>query len=102
MPASALGELDRLVIRGVAHAEAARRLAARFRTVPTRLAGDAAVLEAAAALGGWVLTADRAFAEKLRRRGIGTVMPRDRSRLHLVRGDRPTPLPRDPSSRGTG
>jgi rRNA-processing protein FCF1 len=81
VPTSVLHELDRLVDRATPDAAAARALAARFRPVTTRGAGDEAVLNAALRTGAWVVTADRALRARLTARGVGVLAPRDRHRL---------------------
>lgn len=104
VPLSVLGEIDRLVARRVAHAPAARLLAASFPVTPTDGRGDTAVLKAAVRRGAWVVTADRLFAARLRRHGVSTAVPRDRGRLHLERGE-PIPAPpraAAPARRGKG
>ncbi len=104
VPRAVLSELEALEAREVPYARAARLFAGRFLPVASEGRGDSAVLAAARDQGAWVLTADRALAERLRRHGVDTVVPRDRTHLHLVRGDRPAPRPRTPdrSPRGKG
>lgn len=102
VPTSVLAEVDRLVGRGVPHAPAVADLAAGFGSVPSQGRGDAAVLATALALGAWVLTADRLLAERLRRHGVGVLVPRDRARLHLLRGARVADLFPDPAPRARG
>jgi rRNA-processing protein FCF1 len=89
VPTSVLRELDRLVARRTAHAAPARALAGGFRAVPTDGRGDRAVVRLAVELGAPVVTADRLLAARLRREGISVLVPRDRARLELQRGEPP-------------
>ena len=98
VPAPVLGELDRLEARGVEHARAARALAGQFPSLAGAGRGDAGVLAAATRLGASVVTADRRFAERLRRAGVAVLIPRDRNRLHLLPGELP-PGTRGPATR---
>ncbi|HTP53832.1 MAG TPA: hypothetical protein VML94_02565 [Thermoplasmata archaeon] len=91
VPGSVLGELDRLIARGVRSAGAARDHARRYRVIATQERGDAAVQAVAVAEGALVLTADRAFVLRLRAAGVSVLVPRDRSRLELLLG-RPSPI----------
>jgi rRNA-processing protein FCF1 len=92
VPDAVRAEVDRLVARKVAFAEAARALIERWPTVPTFGRGDSAVYRAALGLGAAVVTADRAFADRLRAAGVDTLVPRDRQRLELRRGAPQRPL----------
>jgi len=96
VPSSVIDELDRLVARGVPEARGALALAQKFPVVPVEGRGDLAILATAVRLGAWVVTADRALAERLRREGVSVLVPRDRHRLELHRGRSPAPSP--PSS----
>jgi len=91
VPSSVVDELDRLVARGVPGARGASALAKKFPVLPVAGRGDTAVLEAAVRQGAWVVTADRTLAERLRRRGVNVLVPRDRHRLELRPGRTPTP-----------
>jgi len=91
VPASVHDELDRLVAREVPGARVASELARRFPTLPSVGQGDAAILDAALRHRAWVVTADRALAERLRGHGISVLIPRDRQRLELLRGHRVAP-----------
>jgi rRNA-processing protein FCF1 len=93
VPSSVVDELAGLVARGVAGARAAFALAQRFSMLAVPGRGDMAVLEAAVRHGAWVVTADRALAERLRRRGVNVLVPRDRHHLELHRGRAPAPSP---------
>jgi rRNA-processing protein FCF1 len=86
VPSSVIGELDRLVVRGVPGAPAAAALARRFPILPGSGRGDTAILVAAVHHRAWVVTADRALAARLRGRGVDVLVPRDRQRLELHRG----------------
>jgi rRNA-processing protein FCF1 len=83
VPQSVLGELDRLIERGVRPATPARALARTFRAYPTQERGDAAILSVALAEDARVVTADRELARRLVARGVAVLVPRDRSRLEL-------------------
>jgi rRNA-processing protein FCF1 len=85
VPSSVLGELDRLVLRGVPGARTAAALGRRFPRLPSVGRGDAAILEAAIRYRAWVVTADQDLADRLRSRGINVLVPRDRHRLELHR-----------------
>ena len=93
VPSSVIDELGRLVSRGVPGARGALALAQKFPVIPVEGRGDAAILKAAVRHGGWVVTADRALAERLRREGVTVLVPRDRHRLELHRGRNPAPSP---------
>ncbi len=93
VPSSVIDELDRLVARGVPGARGASALAQKFPVAPVEGRGDAAILKAAVRNGAWVVTADRALAERLRSEGVTVLVPRDRHRLELHRGRSPTPSP---------
>jgi len=86
VPTSVLEELDRLVVRGVRGARAAAAFARNFGIVPVSARGDRAVVLAAIERHGWVVTADRALAERLRDSGVTVLVPRDRHRLELKPG----------------
>jgi rRNA-processing protein FCF1 len=88
---SVLSELDRLGARGVPGARAAAAFAKTFPVVPTGSRGDPAIVEEAVRRHAWVVTADRALAERLRRAGVSVLVPRDRHRLELHRARSPTP-----------
>ena len=81
VPSSVLGELVRLLVRRTPDAAATRAIASRYRTVPAAGSGDDAVLRCAVRRGGWVVTADRAFRERLLAEGVTVLAPRDRHRL---------------------
>jgi hypothetical protein len=68
-------------------------LARKFSSVLVRGEGDEAVIEAAVREHAMVLTADRGLQERLRRRGITVLAPRDRHRLEVrpPRSRRPAP-----------
>ncbi len=89
-----LAELDRLVVRGVAGAPAARALAARLPTVRDRGRGDTGLLELAARRSCWVLTGDRALQARLLARGVSVLVPREHRGFDLRRA------PTDPEERG--
>ncbi len=82
VPASVVRELRRLA-RERRMAKAAAELAARYLTYETRRPGDAAVLEAAEALGAAVVTNDAVLLETLRRRRIPRITLRSRTHLAL-------------------
>jgi len=86
VPTSVLEELDRLVARGVRGARAAAALARGFDIVQVGARGDRAVLLAAMERHGWVVTADRILARRLREFGVTVLVPRDRHRLELKPG----------------
>ena len=96
---STLRELDRLESRGTPGARGARQFADRLPTTPTRLDGDAAILDVARRRRAIVVTADRELARRLRAEGLGVLMPRDRHRLELRPGDGPEPPARRPRAR---
>ncbi len=93
VPSSVVDELDSLVARGVAEARGAVALAQKFPVLAVAGRGDAAILEAAVRHGASVVTADRTLAERLRRRGVDVLVPRDRHRLELHPGRVPAPTP---------
>jgi len=100
VPSSVVGELDRLIVRGVPGARAASKFADRFPVHGTAGRGDLGILEAAVALGACVVTADRALSERLRTLGVDVLTPRDQHRLELrpgrplgQRGARPSRRP---------
>ncbi len=99
VPSSVRAELERLVGEEVPHAALARAFAARLRTIPTTLRGDAAVLDVAIRTGAPVLTSDRVLAERIASVGGSVLVPRDRSRLELRRGSRRESPPTRPASR---
>ena len=88
VPVSVLAELDRLVARRARGAPAARALAERYPTTAARDEGDAAIVDLAVRRRAIVVTADRALQERLARRGVAVLVPRDRHRLELRRGER--------------
>jgi len=94
VPSPVLRELDGLVDRGIRGAALARDLARSFAGLAATGRGDAAVVRAAVATGGCVLTADRVLARRLLDRGVSVLVPRDRSRLELRRGRLPAPAPK--------
>lgn len=96
VPSSVVQELDRLVARGVRGAATAAALARLYPVLPVEGKGDSAILEAAVQGRAWVVTADKALAERLRRRGRPVLVPRDRHRLELRLG-RPSTLVAAPS-----
>ncbi len=75
----------------VPHSVLARAFVRRLTSVPTRLRGDAAVLEAAAMTGAPVVTSDRNLALRVEAIGGTVLVPRDRTRLELRRGARREP-----------
>ncbi|MGA9043658.1 MAG: hypothetical protein ACLP8V_01095 [Thermoplasmata archaeon] len=93
VPTSVIEELETLAARGVPGARAATALAQKFPALAVAGRGDAAILNAAVRHGAWVVTADRALAERLRRRGVSVLVPRDRHRLDLHPGRVPTLSP---------
>jgi len=102
VPASVIGELDRLVERGAVGATGARALADRYPIVRAAGRGDDAVLATAQRRHAWVVTADRLLQHRLVRSGITVLVPRDRHRLQklLPRG---APSARESSrSEGSG
>jgi rRNA-processing protein FCF1 len=84
VPSSVLGELDRLVERGVDGAAAARRLAGRYPVLPTDRRGDAGVLAGARSEAAWVLTGDRALLRRAGALGLRGLAPRGRGELAIV------------------
>ncbi len=92
IPASVLGELDRLLDRETPDAASARALASRFLAVATIGRGDAAVRWAALRHDAWVVTGDRELRERLRRDGIPVLYPRDRHRLECFAAEK-MPVP---------
>jgi len=85
VPSSVRGELERLVARHVPGATTAAAVARKFPELPVTGQGDTAVLDAAVRHRAWVVTADRALAERLRGAGVTVMVPRDRHRLELRR-----------------
>ena len=81
VPASVVRELARIAPRNRT-AKSARALAAKYREHPTDRTGDAAVIEAAEALGATVVTNDAALLAALEARRIPRISLR--SRNHLV------------------
>ncbi len=92
-PSTVIDELGRLVARGVPAARGAWTLAQKFPVIPVEGRGVVAILKAAFRHSAWVVTADRALAERLRREGVTVLVPRDRHRLELHRGRSATPSP---------
>ena len=88
VPSIVMAELDRLISRGVVGSRAAREIARRFPTAHGAGRGDDAILALAVRRKATVLTADRALAGRLTEAGIDVLIPRDRNRLELRRGDR--------------
>jgi uncharacterized protein len=86
VPASTVRELDRLVAREIPGAVPARELADRFVVTRTLAEGDDAVVEVAIREAATVVTADRELQARLRARGVGVLVPRDRHRLELRLG----------------
>ena len=82
VPSSVVRELERLT-RDRRAAKAARGLAGKYRKFETQRSGDAAVLEAAEALGATVVTNDAGLLAALRERRIPQITLRSRS--HLAR-----------------
>jgi rRNA-processing protein FCF1 len=93
VPSSVLDELGRLAARGILEARGASALAERFPVLSVEGRGDAAVLDAAVRYHAWVVTADRMLAQRLRRRGVTVLVPRDRHRLETLRGRAVPPSP---------
>ena len=93
-----VSELVRLVREGVAGAVAAREYARRFPVLAAQGLGDDAVLASAVLRGASVVTADRDLAQRLVARRVSVLVPRDRHRLHLVRG---APVRRSPTAART-
>ncbi|MGA9840643.1 MAG: PIN domain-containing protein [Thermoplasmata archaeon] len=81
---SGIRELDGLVEGRSPGAAGARSLARRFSPIPVRKRGDDAVVEAAVREHAVVVTADRGLQERLRRRGVTVLVPRDRHRLEVL------------------
>jgi rRNA-processing protein FCF1 len=79
IPEPLLGELR---ASGSKHARAALALAARYESVATEAVGDDAVIEAALAVGGIVLTNDRELRRRLRELRVPLLFLR--SGNHLV------------------
>lgn len=86
VPGSVRRELEALRSDGEPGAVVACTLADRLPSVPNRGVADDAILAAATRLNGIVLTADRGLQGRLLRLGLDVLVPRDRSRLHLLRG----------------
>jgi uncharacterized protein len=111
---SGIRELDRLTERRTPGASGARAFAEKFSQTPSRAEGDDAVLEVALRENAAVVTADRQLQQRLRRRGVRVLAPRDRHRLELrpafpilaarrrMGGDRPVKPARRPRARGNG
>jgi rRNA-processing protein FCF1 len=100
VPSSVLGELDRLVLQGVPGARTAAAFGRRFSRLPSVGRGDSAIVEAAVRYRAWVVTADQELGERLRRRGINVLVPRDRNRLELHRAEASPTLRARPPSHG--
>jgi uncharacterized protein len=112
--ASGIRELDGLVEKGAPGAPGARALAEKFSWVAAQGLGDDAVVEVALRERAVVLTADRKLQERLARRGLVVLVPRDRHRLEIrpaLSGSatpkpraprRPKKSPRRPPLRGNG
>jgi rRNA-processing protein FCF1 len=79
VPGPMIGELKHLEHR---YAGAALELARKYEIVQTETSGDDAVVEAAAATHGYVLTNDKELRKRLR--GMGTPMIYLRSGTHLI------------------
>ncbi|HLY76792.1 MAG TPA: twitching motility protein PilT [Thermoplasmata archaeon] len=94
IPASVLGELERVAHRGNVQARAAREFARRFDIVPTEALGDDALVELGRRLTAWVLTGDRALRTRLLEAGVRVLFPRGKS--HLDRAVSPRPPVRAP------
>lgn len=86
VPESVLGELDRLIERGIPHAPAARRLAERYDVLPVGRRGDIGIVELAVASGGFVVTADRGLRTRLRNAGVTVFFPRAGGQLQRFPG----------------
>ena len=93
VPSSVVDELGSLVTREVVGARGAFALAQKFPVLAVAGRGDAAILGAAVRHGAWVVTADRTLAERLRRKGVNVLVPRDRHRLELHPGNVPAASP---------
>lgn len=85
IPSSVRRELEALRSNGEPGAGIACALADRLAPVPNTGVADDAILAVATRLKGIVLTADRGLQGRLLRRGLDVLVPRDRSRLHLLR-----------------
>ncbi|MDR3205876.1 MAG: twitching motility protein PilT [Candidatus Methanoplasma sp.] len=81
VPGPLIGELKRLEHK---YAKAALELARKYEIVQTESSGDEAVMEAALATGGYVLTNDKDLRTKLRKAGVSVIYLR--SSTHLVIG----------------
>ncbi len=99
LPESVVAELDGLSKSLTPGAMAARALAVRYTVVPTREWGDEGVIEAAVGTRAAVATADRELQRRLALRGITTLVPRDRHRLEVVRGQAASPHRARPARR---
>ena len=82
---SVVGELDRLVARGVPNAVVARALASRFERVPSEESGDSALLAVARRRRAAVVTADRGLRDRLVAAGLTVYIPRVGGRLEPYR-----------------
>ncbi len=102
VPASVLGELERLAGRGRRLARAARSFADRFDVIPTTLQGDAAILAIARTHGAWVVTGDRALRIRLIRAGVRVLFPRGRSHLDAALAEGPKLVPARRARRRSG
>jgi len=88
VPSSVLSELEGLADRKTRHAAGAREFAGRFRSMKAPGTGDDAIVRLATCERAAVATADRELEDRLLRRGIVVLVPRDRHRLerHGPRG----------------
>jgi rRNA-processing protein FCF1 len=100
VPASVLGELDRLSRELTPGAAAARALADRYARVATPERGDEGVADAARRVNAWVATADKALRDQLIRDGVTVLHPRDRQRLERASGH-PRRSSNPPPARGS-
>ncbi|MGI0053487.1 MAG: hypothetical protein ACRECR_04410, partial [Thermoplasmata archaeon] len=91
VPDSARAELERLARRGVLGGSAALAWALTLARCPAPGRGDRAIEAAARRMGAWVVTGDRALAERLRAVGITVLRPSGHGRLLLIRGARAPP-----------
>lgn len=79
VPGPMVGELKHLDHK---YAKAALELARKYEIIPTSCSGDAAVMELATAMGGFVLTNDKELRGKLRKMKVPLIYLR--SGNHLV------------------
>jgi uncharacterized protein len=91
LPAFVIAELEALVARRVRGARAALDWSTKFPQRKTHGRGDDALVRTARPFRDWVVTSDHELQQRLRNRGVSTMIPRDRHRLEPVRGDNPSP-----------